>query len=192
MRLLQSAYIFPLFDSCKKTIVKCTSRTACKQRTHRSCTAHWAVIKKDLAGRRWLIWLPADRRVQLSLTECWGGVVVVYVWQISQFILPWIDPKILFTWLSGWRPESEGGAERWEQKSTFTGREIRGQRKRTNGRAGDVATPSHCCCCFDLPCRLCQISQQTHGQPQNSYFLHSILKSRYKGSRAVISLLENP
>ena len=65
---------------------------------------------KDLAGWRWLVWLPADRRVQLSLTECWGGVVVVYVGQISQFILPWIDPKILFTWLSGWRPESEGGA----------------------------------------------------------------------------------
>ena len=98
----------------------------------------------------------------------------------------------LAVWLKAWKRGRCSCAEQWEQKFTFTGREIRGQRKRTNGRAGDVATPSHCCCCFDLPCRLCQTSQQTHGQPQNSFFLHSIFKSRYKGSRAVISLLENP
>ena len=32
-------------------------------------------------------------------------------------------------------PEIEGGADRREQKSTFTGRRIRGQRRRANGRA---------------------------------------------------------
>ena len=64
-------------------------------------------------------------------------------------------------------PEIEGGADRREQKSTFTGRRIRGQRRsrRANGRAVDVATPPHCCCSFALPRRLCQIPQQTHGQP---------------------------